>query len=306
MTRAVRPGEPPSGPSRCAHPRRAVASATQVLTPTPYRPSTIGGDHQGSTPARPPRRTGGISRWVRFSLRGRGCCAPTMPRRRTLDKNQDEEGDGTKARVAVGIPAYAAARLGSRARPTAGGPHVRRRRRRETSRRRGLMQAIQVLTLRTNQGVGAAILTGHEHALVLGADVSVIMAGDAQMDPEFLPKPLDPIASVDAQITKGTRFYARGSFDGMSLHRIAGNAALSFLTMAASGYWNLFDPLNGWTAISRGALLRLDIKQVQRRHEFENDLLIQRNILRAAAVDGLARHARGPGQGSDFQQPPGP
>jgi glycosyltransferase involved in cell wall biosynthesis len=144
---------------------------------------------------------------------------------------------------------------------------------------------VQVIRLIENQGVGGAILTGHETALTLDADVSVVMAGDAQMDPDYLPALLDPIASGHAQFTKGNRFYGRGSFDGMPKHRIAGNLGLSFLTKAASGYWNLFDPLNGYTAISREALQRLDLKRVSRRYEFENDLLIHLNILRVPAVD---------------------
>lgn len=143
----------------------------------------------------------------------------------------------------------------------------------------------QVITLIENQGVGGAILTGHAQALVLDADVSVVMAGDAQMDPDYLPALLDPIAAGEAQFTKGNRFYGKGSFSGMPAHRIVGNVALSFLTKAASGYWNLFDPLNGYTAISRQALQRLDLKQVARRYEFENDLLIHLNILRVPAVD---------------------
>jgi glycosyltransferase involved in cell wall biosynthesis len=143
----------------------------------------------------------------------------------------------------------------------------------------------QVITLIENQGVGGAILTGHAEALVLDADVSVVMAGDAQMDPEYLPALLDPIASGEAQFTKGNRFYGRGSFAGMPRHRILGNVALSFLTKAASGYWNLFDPLNGYTAISREALARLDLTQVARRYEFENDMLIHLNILRVPAAD---------------------
>ena len=121
----------------------------------------------------------------------------------------------------------------------------------------------RVISLLENQGVGGAILTGHAEALALDADVSVVMAGDAQMDPDHLPALLDPIASGDAQFTKGNRFHGRGSFAGMPTHRIVGNIALSFLTKAASGYWNLFDPLNGYTAISREALQRLDLKQAR-------------------------------------------
>ena len=67
--------------------------------------------------------------------------------------------------------------------------------------------------------------------------------------------------------------------------RVLGNIALSFLTKAASGYWNLFDPQNGYTAIHRDALARIPWDQIAKRYDFENDLLINLNILRVPAVD---------------------
>ena len=142
-----------------------------------------------------------------------------------------------------------------------------------------------VISLPSNQGVGGAVLTGHRTAMDLGADVCVVMAGDGQMDPAYLPALLEPIASGRAQFTKANRFYGRGSFIGMPRLRVVGNIALSFLTKAASGYWNLFDPQNGYTAIHRDALARLPWDQLARRYDFENDLLINLNILRVPAVD---------------------
>ena len=144
---------------------------------------------------------------------------------------------------------------------------------------------VELITLTTNQGVGGAIMTGHRRVLELGADVAVVMAGDAQMDPEFLPALLDPIAAGEAGYTKANRFYGAGSFTGMPRHRIFGNIALSFMTKAASGYWNLFDPQNGYTAIHRTALERLALDRIATRYEFENDMLIQLNILRVSARD---------------------
>ena len=136
-----------------------------------------------------------------------------------------------------------------------------------------------MIELEQNQGVGGAILTGHQRALELDADVSVVMAGDAQMDPDHLPALLDPIADGFAQFTKANRFYAYGSFDGMPRHRVFGNVVMSFMTKAASGYWGLFDPQNGYTAIHRTALERLTIDRIAKRYDFENDLLIHLNIL---------------------------
>jgi len=144
---------------------------------------------------------------------------------------------------------------------------------------------LEVHRLDPNEGVGGAILTGHRRALELGADISVVMAGDAQMDPAFLPALLDPIADGTAGFTKANRFYGAGSFEGMPRHRVFGNIVLSFLTKAASGYWSIFDPQNGYTAIHRSALERLPWDRIAKRYDFENDLLINLNILRVRARD---------------------
>jgi glycosyltransferase involved in cell wall biosynthesis len=144
---------------------------------------------------------------------------------------------------------------------------------------------LELVRLTDNQGVGGAIAAGHRRALELGADVSVVMAGDAQMDPVHLPALLDPIADGEAQFTKANRFYSYGSFAGMPRHRVVGNIVMSFLTKAASGYWGLFDPLNGYTAVHRQALERVEFGYVAKRYDFENDFLIHLNILHVPARD---------------------
>lgn len=144
---------------------------------------------------------------------------------------------------------------------------------------------LEVVVLPENQGVGGAILAGHTRALEAEADVAVVMAGDGQMDPAYLTALLDPIADGHAQFVKANRFYEYGSFDGMPKHRVFGNIVLSFFTKAASGYWGLFDPQNGYTAIHRTALERLPLDRLARRYDFENDLLIHLNILGVPARD---------------------
>ncbi|WP_442575052.1 glycosyltransferase family 2 protein [Microbacterium sp. F51-2R] len=136
-----------------------------------------------------------------------------------------------------------------------------------------------------NQGVGGAIITGHHAALELGSDVNVIMAGDGQMDPKYLPDLLDRVVEDGYGFAKANRFYSPESFSGMPGHRIFGNIMLSFMTKLSSGYWNLFDPQNGYTAIRSEALRRVPLDRVARRYSFENDLLIHLNILQISAVD---------------------
>jgi glycosyltransferase involved in cell wall biosynthesis len=144
---------------------------------------------------------------------------------------------------------------------------------------------VEVIRHERNTGVGGAIITGHERAIDLGADIAVVMAGDHQMDPAYLPTLLDPIVRDGYGFTKANRFFSATSFKGMPKHRIFGNVVLTFLTKVASGYWNLVDPQNGYTAVRTDVLRRLPLHRIAQRYEFENDLLIWLNILDVRALD---------------------
>jgi glycosyltransferase involved in cell wall biosynthesis len=144
---------------------------------------------------------------------------------------------------------------------------------------------VKLIRHEVNQGVGGAIITAHRGAMELGADVNVVMAGDAQMDPAYLPDLLDRVTEDGYGFAKANRFYAPESFRGMPGHRVFGNIVLSFLTKMASGYWNLFDPQNGYTAIRTDVLRRVPLDRVAKRYSFENDLLIHLNILQVPATD---------------------
>lgn len=144
---------------------------------------------------------------------------------------------------------------------------------------------LTVITHEKNTGVGGAIVTGHRAALELGADIDVVMAGDAQMDPSYLPALLDPIIHEGYGFAKANRFFSTGSYHGMPKYRIFGNVVLSFLTKFASGYWHIFDPQNGYTATRRDVLQRLPMHQLAQRYSYENDVLINLNILRVPATD---------------------
>lgn len=136
-----------------------------------------------------------------------------------------------------------------------------------------------------NQGVGGAIMSGHKKMVELGDDISVVMAGDAQMDPAYLPILLDPITDEGYGFTKGNRFLEKDSLKGMPAHRVFGNVVLTFLTKFASGYWDIFDPQNGYTAITREALDHIDFDMIQKGYSFENDLLINLNIFNVRIKD---------------------
>jgi glycosyltransferase involved in cell wall biosynthesis len=128
-----------------------------------------------------------------------------------------------------------------------------------------------------NRGVGAAIMSGYQRALCLGADVVAVMAGDNQMDPDDLPRLLDPVVSGEAGYAKGNRFLHSDVWRSMPPARIAGNIVLSVLTRMTSGYLHVFDSQCGYTAIHRSALHRLDLGQVYTKYGYCNDLLAHLN-----------------------------
>lgn len=136
-----------------------------------------------------------------------------------------------------------------------------------------------------NTGVGGAIMTGHRRAIDVGGDINVVMAGDAQMDPAYLGALVDPIVEDGYGFTKANRFFNSASFKGMPRHRILGNVFLSFLTKLASGYWHIFDPQNGYTAVRQDVLRRLPLDEISLGYQFENDLLINLCILGVRAKD---------------------
>ena len=135
-----------------------------------------------------------------------------------------------------------------------------------------------LLTHEENKGVGAAIVTGYKQALEEGIDIAAVMAGDNQMDPSFLPDLLNPIVEKRADYTLGNRLMSPDYRHGMSKWRFFGNAVLTLLTKIASGYWQMMDPQNGYTAISKRALERINLDGVYPRYGYCNDILINLNI----------------------------
>lgn len=144
---------------------------------------------------------------------------------------------------------------------------------------------VTVLRNEQNQGVGGAVMTGYLAAIEDGMDIMVKLDGDGQMDPKLIPDFVEPIVRGEADYTKGNRFFDLEEIRAMPKMRLFGNAVLSFMTKLSSGYWNLFDPTNGYTAIHREVAKHLPMKKISRRYFFETDLLFRLNTLRAVVVD---------------------
>jgi glycosyltransferase involved in cell wall biosynthesis len=144
---------------------------------------------------------------------------------------------------------------------------------------------VKVLFHDMNQGVGGAVITGYRAAVEDGAEIIVKLDGDGQMDASLIPYFVEPIQSGEADYTKGNRFYEIEGVTRMPVVRMVGNAGLSFLTKLSSGYWGLFDPTNGYTAICAKVIPYLPLDKLEKGYFFESDILFRLNTLRAVVVD---------------------
>jgi glycosyltransferase involved in cell wall biosynthesis len=160
---------------------------------------------------------------------------------------------------------------------------------------------VELLRHERNEGVGAAILTGYRRALEQRIDVTCVMAADNQMDPQDLERLAGPVARGEVDYAKANRLVTGEAWDLIPRTRYLGNAALSFLTKIASGYWHVADSQSGYTAIALPTLEALDLERIYRRYGFPNDLLVHLNIVSARVRDFPSRPIYGVGEKSGIR-----
>ena len=144
---------------------------------------------------------------------------------------------------------------------------------------------IILITHNQNQGVGGAMASGYRKALELGAQIIIKLDGDGQMDPAHIPAFLTPLIQGRADYVKGNRFRDFQSLQQMPIVRRVGNLGLSFLAKAATGYWGIFDPTNGYLAIRAEILSQLPLDKIDRRYYFETSMLANLYLLDALVMD---------------------
>jgi glycosyltransferase involved in cell wall biosynthesis len=144
---------------------------------------------------------------------------------------------------------------------------------------------VQVIRHAANLGVGGAVMTGYRQAIMDGARIIVKIDGDGQLDPALIGDFIAPLIAGQADYAKGNRFFDLEGLKEMPGIRIFGNAVLSFFSKLSSGYWNLFDPTNGYTAIRVEVAMKLPFEKISQRFFFESDMLFYLNLQRAVVVD---------------------
>ncbi len=144
---------------------------------------------------------------------------------------------------------------------------------------------VRVLTHDENQGVGGATVTGYKAAIDDGMEIIVKLDSDGQMNPSLIPALIAPIVQGESDYVKGNRFFDLESVKTMPKLRLLGNAGLSFMNKISSGYWHLFDPTNGFTALHAEVARVLPLDKLHKRYFFESDLLFRLGTLPAAVTD---------------------
>jgi glycosyltransferase involved in cell wall biosynthesis len=162
-------------------------------------------------------------------------------------------------------------------------------------------QRLEVIRHDENRGVGAAIVTGYARCRELGVDVTCVMAADNQMDPGELAALVGPVARGEVEYAKANRLVSGEAWNLIPRARYLGNAVLSLLTKIASGYWHVADSQAGYTAVSLGALRRLDLERLYRRYGFPNDMLVHLNVQNARVRDVPSRPIYGVGEQSGIR-----
>ena len=135
-----------------------------------------------------------------------------------------------------------------------------------------------------NRGVGYSIKEGYRKSIELNSDISVVIAGDAQMDTSFIPNLLDPLINEEADYSKGNRLTSQHIYK-MPAFRRFGNSLLTFLNKVSTGYWDIIDPQNGYPAITSSAIKKILNEKITDRYGNPNDILIALNIHNLRVVD---------------------
>ncbi len=108
---------------------------------------------------------------------------------------------------------------------------------------------------------------------------------DGQMDPRLIGNFVQPILDGKADYTKGQSVfrYRVSAIDAQAA--VARQRRVILPDEFSSGYWNIMDPTNGFTAINTNVLTLLPLDKLDQRYFFESDMLFRLNTVWALVVD---------------------
>ncbi len=162
-------------------------------------------------------------------------------------------------------------------------------------------ELIRIIRHERNRGAGAAVTSGYEAAIEERMDITVVINGDAQMDPDDMSALVGPVARGGCDYAKGNRLFTGDAWRIMPRHRYLGNSALSLMTKIASGYWHVADSQTGYTAITLKAIETIDLQNIYPRYGYPNDMLVHLNVFGFRVHDVPVRPIYGVGEQSGIR-----
>jgi glycosyltransferase involved in cell wall biosynthesis len=162
-------------------------------------------------------------------------------------------------------------------------------------------ERVRLIEHEVNGGVGTAIVTGYKAAVEERIDMTAVMAGDAQMDPDDLPALLKPVADGEVDYSKGNRLFSGDAWEVMPHYRYLGNSALSLITKIAAGYWHVVDTQTGYTVANLKALETIKLDDLYPRYGFPNDMLVHLNVFDFRVRDVPIKPVYGVGERSGIK-----
>jgi glycosyltransferase involved in cell wall biosynthesis len=135
---------------------------------------------------------------------------------------------------------------------------------------------LEVIRRPVNLGYGGNQKAGYRWMIDHGLDVVVLLHGDGQYAPEFLPRMVAPIVDGRADVVFGSRMLERGAAlrGGMPKYKFVGNKILSFLQNRIAGV-NLSEWHSGYRAYSVASLARVGFELNADYYDFDTQIILQ-------------------------------
>ena len=127
-----------------------------------------------------------------------------------------------------------------------------------------------------NLGYGGNQKTGYQWALENNLDLVVLLHGDGQYAPEYLPQMVEPIVSGSADVVFGSRMITHGGArqGGMPLYKFVGNKILTTLQNRLAKV-SLTEWHSGYRAYSVASLRKINFLKNSDYFDFDSQIILQ-------------------------------
>ncbi len=145
---------------------------------------------------------------------------------------------------------------------------------------------LQVLRRPVNLGYGGNQKAGYRWMIDNGLDVVVLLHGDGQYAPEFLPQMVTPILEGRADVVFGSRMLEHGAAlrGGMPKYKFVGNKILTFLQNRLAGV-RLSEWHSGYRAYSISSLAGVGFELNADYYDFDTQIILQMIASRQRIVE---------------------